>query len=1068
VGERGLGCLGWIDLGDRGQPFGERGHGVQGRSPLWLEKGSSRMSALTRLALRFRTVTLLLVALLLLGGTYAVTHLNRELFPSIDIPYIIVSATEPGAGPNAVATDLATPIAGAISSTQGLRHVQSTSLEGLVVVSAQYEFGTNMDKAETAVRQALASVPLPPGVAAPRVQRISPNSFPIYSVAVSGQDQAQLQSYVRGTLEPAISAVNGVENVSSAGGSVEVVSVVLDPDKMAMQGVSAGDVTAALRAANVSVPVGGVAVDGTQLPVRVASGVTDLQEVRAILVRPAVPSALGSTPTLGELGTVALTEGGTGSTISRVDGEPAITIDIVKTQSANTVETVNAIEEAMTQAGTPQGIVLNTIVNQAPEITGAVSDLARDALLGALLAILVILLFLRSLRGTLVTGVSIPLSLLVAFILMGLDNITLNILTLGALSVAAGRVIDDAIVVLENIHRLLDEGLERTTAVLKGTSQVVRPITASTITTVAVFLPLAMVGGLVGQVFVGFALTVTFALLASLFVAVTVVPVLAQTFLKASATDRPDAGDIEERKMKRMYRRPLLWVLRHRGVTVISAIVLFFLSMACLARVPTTLFPAGEVTALSVKLAAAPGTSLPAMSDNVAGVESGIAELSGVERYSTVIGTSQDPLAALGGGGGGLSGSNSAAITVDLKPDADAEALSGQIEKLAAEAKMMGAVSPVGGDSGPDSSSLAIQVTGMDFETVTAATAQVAEAVQSVSGIKDVTSNVAVERPELVVNVRPAAAAANGLDTSSVAALVRSALTPTPATTIVIKGVPHQIIVAVDPAAVQGPDALAALPLGPELTLGDVASVDPGSSPTAVTTYDGERSAEVSGVITADNVGLVNQEVKAAIDELSLPPGVGTTLGGAAELMEESFSSLGLAMLIAIALVYLVMVTTFGSLLTPFVILLSLPLAAVGAFPALLATGRELGLPAMLGLLMLIGIVVTNAIVMLEFVERLRREDGLSVHDALVEGASTRLRPILMTATVTILALTPLALGFSQGALLSSSLATVVIGGLFSSTLLTLFVIPSVYSLFEGLRRRATRRKSEEEVPTPA
>jgi len=1030
------------------------------------------MTALTRLALRFRTVTLLMVALLLLGGVYSVAKLNQELFPSIDIPYIIVSAIEPGAGPNAVAADLATPISGAIASTQGLRHVQSTSLEGMAIVSAQYDFGTNMDKTETAVRQALASVPLPPGVAEPRVQRISPNSFPIYSIAVSGQDQAQLQAYVNGTLQPAISAASGVENVTTTGGSVEVVSVVLDPAKMAAAGVSAGDVTAALQTANVSVPVGGVAVDGTQLPVRVASGVTDLPQVRAIPV-PSIAAVPGTpAPTLGDLGTVALTEGGTGSTISRVDGKPAIILDVVKSQEANTVQTVSAIDEAVAKAGTPEGVTLSTIVNQAPEIKGAVSDLARDALLGAVLAILVILLFLRSFRGTLVTGVSIPMSLLVAFILMRMDHITLNILTLGALSVAAGRVIDDAIVVLENIHRLLDEGMKRTDAVLKGTSQVVRPITASTITTVSVFLPLAMVGGLVGQVFVGFALTVTFALTASLFVAVTVVPVLAQTFLKESPKHGRDAGQEEERHLRRLYRRPLIFVLSHRGATVISAVVLLFLSLACLAKIPTTLFPSGEVTALSLSLTAAPGTSLQAMSEKVGAVESGIGKLAGVSRYSTVVGTSMDPLAALGGGGGGMSGSNSAAITVDLADGANADTLSTQMEALAAKAEMMGAASPVGGNSGPDSTSLSVQVTGNDFETVTAATAEVAKAVQTVSGVKDVTSNVATERPELVVNVRPADASALGLNTASVAALVRAALTPTPATTVVIKSVPHQVVVAVDPAAVQGPDALAALPLGPGIVLGDVASIDQGSSPTAVTTYDGQRSAEVSGVITSDNVGMVNQDVKVAIDELTLPPGVKTSLGGAAELMSDSFSSLGVAMLIAIALVYLVMVSTFGSLLTPFVILLSLPLAMIGAFPALLITGRELGLPAMLGLLMLIGIVVTNAIVMLEFVERLRREDGMSVHDALVQGASTRLRPILMTATVTILALTPLALGFSQGALLSASLATVVIGGLFSSTALTLFVIPAVYSLFDGLKRWATRRKGAGAMapptPTPA
>ena len=319
-----------------------------------------------------------------------------------------------------------------------------------------------------------------------------------------------------------------------------------------------------------------------------------------------------------------------------------------------------------------------------------------------------------------------------------------------------------------------------------------------------------------------------------------------------------------------------------------------------------------------------------------------------------------------------------------------------------------------------------------------------------------------------MVDVDPAAAAARGLDATIVAAAVRAALTPTPATTVELDGEDVQVVIATDPAAVAGPEALAAVPLAPGVVLGDVATVEQTASPTAVTRYDGDRSAEVRGTINDPNVGAVTVAVTAALDDLDLPAGVAATQGGVAELQQESFASLGVAMVVAVALVYLCMVATFGSLLTPFVILLSLPLAAIGAFPALLATGRELGLPAMLGLLMLIGIVVTNAIVMLEFVERLRREDGLATFDALVKGAQTRLRPILMTASVTVLALVPLALGLSDGAILSASLATVVIGGLVSSTLLTLLVIPAVYSLFDGLKRRVARQPaSPVEPPEP-
>ncbi|MEX1124943.1 MAG: efflux RND transporter permease subunit [Acidimicrobiia bacterium] len=352
-------------------------------------------------------------------------------------------------------------------------------------------------------------------------------------------------------------------------------------------------------------------------------------------------------------------------------------------------------------------------------------------------------------------------------------------------------------------------------------------------------------------------------------------------------------------------------------------------------------------------------------------------------------------------------------------------------------------------------------------EAVEEGSAAVQEALAGVDGIADLSSNVLGERPEIVIDVDAGAATTAGLNAATLAAAVRSFLTPIPATALTIDGAEVSVIVNTDPAAIVTPEALASLPIAPGVVLGDLSEISEASTPIAVTHFDGNRSAEVSATITDPNFGAVNMEVQAVLDDLALPDGVEAGLGGSAEQQQESFAGILTAMVIAVALVYLSMVATFGSLLTPFVILLTLPLAAIGAFPALALTGRELGLPAMLGLLMLIGIVVTNTIVMLEFVERLKREEGLNTLEALKLGAETRLRPILMTALVTILALTPLALGLSEGALLSASLATVVIGGLVSSTFLTLFVIPSVYSLFDSLKHRFNPKPTEKTVTGP-
>ncbi|HEX9978704.1 MAG TPA: efflux RND transporter permease subunit, partial [Acidimicrobiia bacterium] len=720
------------------------------------------MTALARLSLRFKTVTILLVALLLGVGILSLANLNRELFPSLEIPAVVVTAVQPGAAPAQVAEGLARPIEDAFRGTAGIRHVSSTSLESLAILSAEYEYGTDMAATEREVRERLGAVTFPAGVATPMVQRISLDSIPIITMAVFGDDATVTETYVDTRLLPALQATSGVAGVTKTGGSNQLVAVVVDPARLTEAGLSPSLVAQALAAANLSVPVGGVAIDGTQFPVRVSSTPDTLDEVKAVPVAPGL--------TLSDVALVTLTDATSGTTLSRTDGRPSIGLEIIKEQGANTVDADDAVRRVLAENPPPAGVSIIDVASQAPMIRTSVNDLARDAAIGGLLAIAMILLFLRSMRSTLVAGVSIPLSLLVALTLMNTRNISLNILTLGALSVAAGRVIDDAIVVIENTHRLMETGLPRREAVVQGTSQVIRPITGSTITTVAVFLPLAFVGGLVGEVFVGFALTVTFALLASLLVAVTVVPVLADTFLKPRHHRVVNHG--EESRLRAIYRRPLAWALNHRALTVVGAVALLFASLLSLKAVPTNLFPAEEVTALDVSLAARPGTSLQAMSDQVSAVEASISDLPGVANVLTVIGTSSDPLAALRGSG---SGTNSARLTVSLATDADGATLTTQIEGLVRQAGLAGAVSA---SSGFGSNEISVQVTGDDFISVAAAATEMGGRVADVEGLKNVTTNVVGDRPELAVVVDNAAAAARGLNPALVAAAVREVLVP--------------------------------------------------------------------------------------------------------------------------------------------------------------------------------------------------------------------------------------------------------------------------------------------------
>jgi HAE1 family hydrophobic/amphiphilic exporter-1 len=1031
----------------------------------------------TRLALEHRTVTLLAIVLAVAASIGAAFGLKQELFPSIQPPFLVVVATEPGAGPLAVVDDLTVPLEDAVETTSSLEAVQSTSQEGVSIVFAEYTYGTDIDEREREVRDALTDADLPDDVDTPQVTSVTPDALPIYTLALTGDDVGEVADFTTEELAPEVESVDGVADVSVDGAAAETVQITLDPAKLSDNGLTAADVTSAINDADLSTPVGAVTDGDTALPVRVVGPGVDADVIRNLEITPGAPaaaaggSAADAAPAGGDpaaaqaaaggaqqaapqpvqikqLGSVSTTREDT-ETISRLDGQAAVTLQVRKEQDANTVETVDRIEQAIEDLDVPSSIDTQVIVDQAPEISQGVSDVTRDALLGAALALLMIVIFLRSWRGTIVAGISIPLSLIAALGLMELTGVTINILTLGALAIAAGRVVDDAIVVLENIYRQLERGLPLAEAVRVGASEVTGAVTSATLTAVAVFVPLAFISGLVGEIFIGFALTTTFALLASLLVATTVVPVFGSLLLRRAEAEKADP---ENSLLRRLVRRPLSWALRHRALTVLVAVLLLGGSVVSLSQVPVNLFPSGEAENVVITVDADEGTSLQATGELVEPLETQLDDTDGVDSYTTVVGSSTDGVNAAFGG---ANGDATATITVDVEEGTDTGELRDTLSDELDDLGLAGSVieqSPI-----PTGAEAVVQVSGEDFDAVTDTATEVEEELASVDGLANLSSNLSEARPELTVDIDEDAARSAGLSAQAIAGLLAGNLNATTATTVDVDSGTRDVVVQVDPEAVDSAGELRDLPLPTGQTLGDVAEIEEADSPVAVTRTDGERSAEVSATIVDENVGEVTQRVNDAIDEVDAPDEVSVTQVGGNQEIGESFQDLFVTQAIAVGLVYLVLVATFGSLLTPFVILLTLPLAAIGAFPALAITGRELGLPAMIGLLMLIGIVITNAIVLLEFVEQ-RRAAGMGIREALIDGAETRVRPILMTALTTMIGLVPLALGLSEGALLSASLATVVIGGLLSSTLLTLIVIPVVYSLFMGARDRARPR----------
>ena len=787
----------------------------------------------------------------------------------------------------------------------------------------------------------------------------------------------------------------------------------------------------------------------------------------------AAPVATPAPPkmvTIGDLGTVEL-KGVATTGYARTDGQPSLSLSVSKTSDANTVSVAEAVTATLNDLGEQykDDVTITVVSDLSNFIKESRDGLVKEGGLGALFAILTIFLFLFSIRSTIVAAVSIPLSILAALVIMQATGVTLNIMTLGGLAVAVGRVVDDAIVVLENIYRHRALGEDRLTAAIQGPKEVAGAITAATITTVGVFLPLGFVGGLVSQFFLPFALTVTFALLASLVCALTVVPVLAYLLIDKVKINVDEDGEPKNSLWIKAYTPSIKWALRNRVTksAVLGVSLVLFMATAALAPLlPTAFINAGSEKILQVTVAPPPGTSTEAVLERTIQAEEILIADPNVELVQTSIpGEGEAGFQTIVAAQSGRP-ANSARITVVLKDSAgDLTEYAQVLSESLAQVKTDGYDVAVSQAAGFTSNNLNVVVSGELAADVAVANDAVVAALADNTDLLNLKSDLSKGTPEIQVVPDPNKAITVGLTAAQVAQEVRAALVGTTATRIVIgeSGDAVEVFVQADPESVTSVEDLRQLPVGTvaKVPLETVATVEEVNAQGSITRIDQSPAASISAEIASADTGQVSADVQAEIDALvaagSIPQGVDVRLAGVTQQQSEAFGGLFFSMGVAVLVVYVAMVLTFNSLITPFIILFSLPLAMIGALPALYFTGRPLGVSALIGFLMLIGIVVTNAIVLLDLVERLRSQ-GMATKDALIEGGRTRVRPILMTAIATILALIPLAAGFNNGSIIAAELGTVVIGGLFSSTFLTLLVIPVIYSLVDSAKTWASRR----------
>ena len=1021
------------------------------------------MHLLSVFSLRNRALIALITIVSAVFGGLALTSLKQELIPSLSLPQIFIITSYPGASPAVVDKDVSTPIEAAIQAVPGLDSTTATSSANVSSITASFEYGTSITTAEQKVQLVINRLKSAlPDSAETQVVTFRFSDLPVIQIAVtSDMDPRDLTSKLEGSTIVELKKIDDVSDATLLGTSSDRIVITPNPDELFARGLSNQSIRDALDDNGVLLPAGQITEDDYTLTVQAGTRLGSQDDIAAL------PLLGGDTLDLVKISDVATIETVSDpiTGISRVNGEPSLTIAITKTPAGNTVAVSRAVVAAIPEleAALGENTKFTVVFDQAPFIEESIKSLAIEGLLGLFFAVLVIFAFLLSVRPTLVAAISIPLSVLITFIGMQAAGYTLNIITLGALTIAIGRVVDDSIVVIENIKRHIGLGEEKREAILSGVREVAGAVTASTLTTVAVFLPLALVGDVTGELFRPFALTVTIALAASLFVSLTIVPVLAFWFLgrtKTAAKTTAEKAKLDElaspTRLQKVYLPVINWTLKRPVATILAAVLVLGGTAALVPLMKTNFIGDSGQNTLTVSQKLPLGSSLEARDTAAMLVEDVLLDIEGVDTVQLSIGASGSALrrAFLG------SGASTFSLTTD--PAADQVALQADVRAAVADIDGAGEITVGAAQGGFGSSVININITATSEKELRDASDEVLAAMTDLAVVAEATSNLSAEQPFIEIAVDREAAAEAGLSEIAVGGIVTATMNPSATGSVVIDEKTLSIYILNESAPVtieelrdfQIPTARGLVPLS------DLATVEQTNGPSSITTIKGQRSATIAITPNSDDVGSASRDVASALAAVTLPVGATAEIGGVTAQQADAFSQLGIALLIAILIVYVIMVATFKSLRQPLLLLVSVPFAATGAIALQVISGIPLGTASLIGVLLLIGIVVTNAIVLVDLINQYRTR-GMRVGDAIVNGAARRLRPILMTAAATIFALLPLAIGVTgQGGFISQPLAIVVIGGLVSSTILTLIVLPTLYYLVEGAKERRDENRA--------
>ncbi|HCN58566.1 MAG TPA: multidrug transporter AcrB [Exiguobacterium sp.] len=1027
------------------------------------------MNFLTRFSLKNSVAVFIIAILLVLGGVYSFSQLKVDQFPEIEFPQISVEAVYPGASPDDVDKQVVSKLETALKGIEGSTKITSSAYESIGIINIEFPFDTDMDKVEQQIDAAIQDANLPEE-ATTKLNRFSFGSFPIYNISFFSKDGKEIESLLKNEIEPELNKIPGINSVSVGGYKDDLVQITVDNKKATAAGLSLSSIKEQINAKYVSFPSGQLAEGDSKIPIRVEEKLENLDKLKNLQLTSSAASGAASggqgqpaqsgpptgsadgasgAPTEQAAPTepIRLSDVATIEAVSkqsektRYDLKDSLSMAITKKQDANTVEIADGVTKILNKYDDQIDYTIG--IDSAKDIEESVATLVKEGLLGALFASLAVLLFLRNIRATIIAIVSIPLSLLIAAIFLNWQDISLNIMTLGGMAVAVGRVVDDSIVVIENIFRRVrkSDGGMTDEVIEQSTKEILKAITSSTLTTVVVFLPIGFVGGITGKFFLPFALTIIFSLLASLLVAITIVPILAKfAFKKVPAEEKEGA-------LQRWYGKLIEKSLSHKAIILVVSFLLLGGSLAIVPQLGFTFIPNEASKTLTASLELPAATSLEKTSDVSLNMEKMFDEEKAIDDVTTSVGARDFTT--------GLRLDNKASYFLNLKDGVDVEktikSLETKMEDIAKEddvdVKISVAELSTGGP--PSNNNVDVDLFSTDLEALQKAAKLVEDNMNKNNDLKYVTNNFSEKQKQFLVEINSEKASDRGLSGFQILGTVNDQTKPVTVGNLNLddKDQDVQLSYKEDLTSKADLENVQLFSAAGPVALKDVATVKEVDTFTSIQKLDGKVYARVSGQVKGDNVQTVSSDVKAAVEKIDLPDGVSLTSGGGNDDTVEIFQSLGIAIVVAIGLVYLTMLITFGKARIPFIILSSLIFVPIGSLVTLFLANEPLSVSVMIGFLMLIGIVTTNAIVLVDRIgQNITR--GLPIRESLIEAGKTRLRPILMTAFATIMALVPLALTTSSGTLISKGLALTVIGGLTTSTLLTLIIVPVVYELF--------------------